>query len=75
MLQTLLTHLMDAQCSLAEEGYLVATLEAAVSFISQVNRSGSTVAAEQLTLQLTLCQRDRHDSVFTTQNCALEAGE
>lgn len=34
--QTLLTHLMDADGSLSEAGYLVATLEAAVSFIAQV---------------------------------------
>lgn len=34
--QTLLTHLMDAEGSLSEAGYLVATLEAAVSFITQV---------------------------------------
>lgn len=34
--QTLLTHLMDADGSLSEAGYLVATLEAAVSFITQV---------------------------------------
>ena len=34
--QMLLTHLMDADGSLSEAGYLVATLEAAVSFITQV---------------------------------------
>lgn len=34
--QTLLTHLMDLDGSLSEAGYLVATLEAAVSFITQV---------------------------------------
>eukprot|EP00752_Nemacystus_decipiens_P014145 g12578.t2 len=37
--QTLLTHLMDADGSLSEAGYLVATLEAAVSFITQVYAS------------------------------------
>lgn len=34
--QTLLTHLMDVDGSLSEAGYLVATLEAAVAFITQV---------------------------------------
>lgn len=34
--QTLLTHLMDVEGSLSEAGYLVATLEAAVSFVAQV---------------------------------------
>ncbi|CAM9504849.1 unnamed protein product [Scytosiphon promiscuus] len=37
--QTLLTHLMDADGSLSEAGYLVATLEAAVSFVTQVYSS------------------------------------
>lgn len=34
----MLTHLMDLDGSLSEAGYLVATLEAAVSFITQVQR-------------------------------------
>lgn len=37
--QTLLIHLMDVEGSLSEGGYLVVTLEAAVSFITQVTRS------------------------------------
>ncbi|CAM9146896.1 unnamed protein product [Ectocarpus sp. 13 AM-2016] len=37
--QTILTHLMDLDGSLSEAGYLVATLEAAVSFITQVHAS------------------------------------
>ncbi|CAN0117704.1 unnamed protein product, partial [Ectocarpus sp. 12 AP-2014] len=45
--QTILTHLMDLDGSLSEAGYLVATLEAAVSFITQVHASSASADGNQ----------------------------
>ncbi|CBN76111.1 conserved unknown protein [Ectocarpus siliculosus] len=45
--QTMLTHLMDLDGSLSEAGYLVATLEAAVSFITQVHASSLSADGNQ----------------------------